>query len=207
MRSRTRRAMPGARGRGPSSTTRPSTAYARSRRPLRLLRTPGRPRCSRTARTAGKRTARPRRRPTARIVCSRRPLRAPTVVSWRDLDDPASESPRTRRTWRALLWSGGHHHEDEFGISRIYNIPFSTGNLEQVSFGPTASSTPSSGWRWVPAAPDRRMVQFSAIAIYRQVDGVRTKINQFAIPVEAFTRAHLKVSSRTASRTSQSSPA
>jgi hypothetical protein len=51
------------------------------------------------------------------------------------------------------------------------------------------------------------MVQFSAIAIYRQVDGVRTKINQFAIPVEAFTRAHLKVSSRTASRTSQSSPA
>jgi len=123
----------------------------------------------------------------ARIVYNRETPEGTTVVSWRDLDDPASEQSAN------VLTQGGRFfgaepsvivtNKDEFGVIQIYSIPFSTGNLEQVSFG---SDNNFNAFIWF--APEYQqylivsMVRFAELAIYRQVDGVWTKINQFTIP-------------------------
>jgi hypothetical protein len=109
-----------------------------------------------------------------------------TVVSWRELDDPASERtvevlPKGGRFLGSepavlLLCTDGNGH------TQVCVIPFDTGQLEQITFGDEDNQNPFV-W-WAPEYQDyifTVMVNFAQLAFYLRIDGVWTTFLQIVI--------------------------
>jgi hypothetical protein len=122
----------------------------------------------------------------ARIVYNHLLDNGETVTSWRTLDDPDTE--QTISGVQGGRFFGSEEavvvmNEDAHGVFQIYLVPFSTGVPEQVSFG-----TESNFNAFIWYAPEYQeylivaMINFSTLAIYRQVDGAWQRIYRFHIP-------------------------
>jgi hypothetical protein len=110
-----------------------------------------------------------------------------TVVSWRLLDDPASEQTAQ------VFAQGGRFlgaepyllvlNGDANDVGQVYQIPFATGVPEQITFGDQDKEN-AFIW-WAPEYEDYLfivMIEFSELGFYRRVDGVWTNFYQLAIP-------------------------
>ena len=109
------------------------------------------------------------------------------VVSWRELDDPASEHTAN------VIAQGGRFlgtepyllvlDQDDNNVVQVYLVAFDTGEPEQITFGDRDKENAFIWW-----APEYQeyiftvMVEFSELAFYRRIDGVWTNFNQFVIP-------------------------
>ena len=109
-----------------------------------------------------------------------------TLLSWRELDNPDSEhtvdaAPAGGRflgAEPALMALA----RDNDGIMQVFEIPFATGEPEQVTFGRPKKQS-AFIW-WAPEYQDYvfTVMQISNLAFYRRSDGVWRKFNQFVIP-------------------------
>jgi hypothetical protein len=110
-----------------------------------------------------------------------------TVVSWRELDDPASEQTvdavhgggRFLGAEPALMVMA----RDDAHVLQVFQIPFATGQLQQITFG---SDDNENAFIWL--APEYQdyvfvvMVNASELAFYRRIGGVWTNFYQLTIP-------------------------
>jgi hypothetical protein len=121
------------------------------------------------------------------MIVYNRNARSGTAVSWRELDNPASE--RTAR----VIAQGGRFlgaepallvmNYDANHVVQVYVIPFDTGLPEQITFGDLDNEN-AFVW-WSPEYQDyvfTVMVEFSKLALYRRVDGVWTNFYELVIP-------------------------
>jgi hypothetical protein len=121
------------------------------------------------------------------MIVYNRELPNGTVVSWRILDDPASEQTAQ------VIAQGGRFlgaepyllvlNRDAAEINQVYQIPFATGVPEQITFGDRDKEN-AFIW-WAPEYQDYLfvvMIEFSELAFYRRIDGVWTDFYQLVIP-------------------------
>jgi hypothetical protein len=105
------------------------------------------------------------------VYTARRPKATPT--SWRILDDPSSEQSVVSRGGRFLGSEPSivEMAADSQRFVQIWNVPFSTGIPEQVSFEGRASTTPSRSGRRVHDHI-RSLVNWEELVLYRRINGV-----------------------------------
>jgi len=108
------------------------------------------------------------------------------VTSWRILDDPSSEQSVVGIQGGRFLGSEPSIVEmaaDSQRFVQIWNVPFSTGIPEQVSFG--RSNKYNSYPFWAPEYHDHilaALVDWEELVLYRRINGVWTNFYQTPIP-------------------------
>jgi hypothetical protein len=123
-----------------------------------------------------------------RIIYKRKDGLGHTFISWRSLDDPATEQTAPD----SFVATGGRFFGGnaiasimgtEFRTSRVWNVPFDSLIPEQVTFG---EDNVYNAFIWF--APEYQqylmvaIVNWQQLAIYRQIGSDWTKIYQFALP-------------------------
>jgi hypothetical protein len=121
------------------------------------------------------------------MIVYNREGRVGTVVSWRELDDPATEQTA------AVIAQGGRFlgtepallvlNYDDNHVIQVFVIPFETAEPEQVTFGDRDYEN-AFIW-WAPEYQDyifTVMIEFSELAFFRRIDGVWTNFYQLVIP-------------------------
>ena len=123
-----------------------------------------------------------------RIIYKRKDELGNTFISWRTLDDPATEQTApVELDAKGGRFFGGDRSVmimgKELRTVRVWNVPFDTMIPEQVTFGDQDNFN---AFIWF--APEFQqylvvtIVNWEELAIYRQVDGDWTKIAQFPVP-------------------------